>query len=1291
MFEDVRLRIVGTLAALRRAVVGYVQGRKDDSAPLLIITFRADAVYAGLADLFNGHRCSRRRVTPDRLTSGRSGEFGGYLVTSSDRLDGIDFGPLEVLSYEGEGLQALASLRPLRFVFILLRAVAMSVRDTVAPRFREALCFEQHPCFAAIGAYDRRYVSVLKESRVWEGNLPFPDMRNCPAEIVSATLAQFRQGCESPPCPHCGAVLLRGMPLGFCCRGFQRSILNHLPPPMPMGLVRKIVRATGHSPNFPRTLNASLRPVLQHASVSAPQGGGSTLFITGIPYAVNAMGQFQTTVYAIFCRNEDRDSLRSPEVARLIDEMLTLNPTLRQYVRDRVDAVRRAAQVTIPDLDEGFNFAILAEGSTRLVPSELQAIDVEYGREKLSQWQMLYDQLVYPAIFWAGTGGCGVSAGDRLQGATTRIRKVAIALILQGREHFIHQMPTLREEFVCAISGRLINLNIKYLAQTERTFAQEDELQADAGDQEPKEYGLRTFIPPSLTDSDEYWHDVATRCFAISAKFGAPTFFLTFTMNPYWPEYQALKRESGNFGDSAIMAIVFKEKLSALMTFLKKRRTLGTILAFVWRIEYQRRGLPHAHLLFWTDFETQIVESVDSVINVRYPKVSPFLNDGEQVADLRVLIESYQKHHHSRRCGVPPGPCRFGYPQRPAPHTTIRRLRYCFARDADGGDIVPHNPLVLAHFRCHHCLEVIHSDQAIGYVLKYCTKNSDAGHVHLRRVLYEGHVVTPDNRLEYYAATRIASAPEAFAGICGFWRHHMKPTVRSLGIHLPGKKIVMRSGRGDPAVQVDVPSALERYLGRPLGEQYDLLTYIEYFAEYSVDSKQRSGDSDGDQCQPAYYANRLQRPILCMLHSVHPRERERFALRLLLRNFAARSWEELRTRNGRRWDTFYEAAHESGLVSDRDDEAVICMQDAVDMRRPPSDVRFLLVQMIAFGASRERLLVMFRNHLADLGDSDADINGKIDVLIAAQREPWGSHATDDNVLADMDEATAWGRLTVEQNAIAGEIVSAVLSDGPNLMFLQGSAGTGKTFTVSTIIEILRSRGKRCLICATTGVAAMQYHGGATLHSLFRLGIDEESRGGFTCNIGRGTAHGKYLLEADLIVIDEISMLTPWVAQRVSLTLQWVTESRIDFGGKKLLFVGDFLQLPPVIANSHMPVVQRLITRLPCWGSIHKLRLERPMRAPDPEWTRLLSHVARGERDHLPDWFGLQEFGVTITQDLNEVLAFFAKDWLDISVSRWIVNGSPPRIDLRMTLTCESKIGAAGRVQSFWGAQERVPN
>jgi hypothetical protein len=65
-----------------------------------------------------------------------------------------------------------------------------------------------------------------------------------------------------------------------------------------------------------------------------------------------------------------------------------------------------------------------------------------------------------------------------------------------------------------------------------------------------------------------------------------------------------------------------------------------------------------------------------------------------------------------------------------------------------------------------------------------------------------------------------------------------------------------------------------------------------------------------------------------------------------------------------------------------------------------------------------------------------------------------------------------------------------------------------------------------LICGTTGIAAVHYPGGIPLHSLFRLGIDEQFTGSSRSNIGRGTAHARHIHAADLIAIDEVSMLTP---------------------------------------------------------------------------------------------------------------------------------------------------------------------
>jgi hypothetical protein len=111
---------------------------------------------------------------------------------------------------------------------------------------------------------------------------------------------------------------------------------------------------------------------------------------------------------------------------------------------------------------------------------------------------------------------------------------------------------------------------------------------------------------------------------------------------PLLPEHVALMRGEGALADSAMMAFVFKQRLSGLKRVLKRTQILGIVGAFVWRIEYKRRGLPHAHILLWTDFDTDDLEAVDHVINVRHPGNSPILDEQSRVPEWCRLIEAYQ-------------------------------------------------------------------------------------------------------------------------------------------------------------------------------------------------------------------------------------------------------------------------------------------------------------------------------------------------------------------------------------------------------------------------------------------------------------------------------------------------------------------------------------------------------------------------------------------------------------------------------------------------------------------------
>jgi hypothetical protein len=127
--------------------------------------------------------------------------------------------------------------------------------------------------------------------------------------------------------------------------------------------------------------------------------------------------------------------------------------------------------------DDGMNLAIFNAEGALLDDRQLEVVLNSYHTQKLSQTHRFYNQLVYPLIFWTGSGGCAVMESEKLQSCTTLIRKVLISLILQPRDHFIHQLITLREEFICAVFDGLVNLNIEFIAQAQRRyFAMEDEI-----------------------------------------------------------------------------------------------------------------------------------------------------------------------------------------------------------------------------------------------------------------------------------------------------------------------------------------------------------------------------------------------------------------------------------------------------------------------------------------------------------------------------------------------------------------------------------------------------------------------------------------------------------------------------------------------------------------------------------------------------------------------------------------------------------------------------------------------
>ncbi|NCN25232.1 AAA family ATPase [Candidatus Falkowbacteria bacterium CG10_big_fil_rev_8_21_14_0_10_37_14] len=140
----------------------------------------------------------------------------------------------------------------------------------------------------------------------------------------------------------------------------------------------------------------------------------------------------------------------------------------------------------------------------------------------------------------------------------------------------------------------------------------------------------------------------------------------------------------------------------------------------------------------------------------------------------------------------------------------------------------------------------------------------------------------------------------------------------------------------------------------------------------------------------------------------------------------------------------------------------------------------------------------------------------------------------------------------------------IMKTGANV-FLTGEPGSGKTHIVNEYIAYLRSCGVECAITASTGIAATHISG-MTIHSWSGIGIKTSLTKHDLDNIASTDRLAKRIKSAKVLIIDEISMLPPYALNMVEAVCRRVKNSTDPFGGLQIIMVGDFFQLPPIMAN-----------------------------------------------------------------------------------------------------------------------------
>ena len=180
------------------------------------------------------------------------------------------------------------------------------------------------------------------------------------------------------------------------------------------------------------------------------------------------------------------------------------------------------------------------------------------------------------------------------------------------------------------------------------------------------------------------------------------------------------------------------------------------------------------------------------------------------------------------------------------------------------------------------------------------------------------------------------------------------------------------------------------------------------------------------------------------------------------------------------------------------------------------------------------------------------------------------------------------------------------------VFLTGQGGTGKSFLIKKIADSFKERNKTLAITATTGCAALLLGEGAkTIFSWAGVGLGEDPTGKLIAMISRSKKTLTRWLLTDALIIDETSMMTADLFEKLDAIVKNLRANQLPFGGIQLILVGDFYQLPPV-AKQQGPEV-KFVFESPLWNQTihHIIELKQIMRQTDPVFQKILSEVREG--------------------------------------------------------------------------------
>uniref|UniRef100_A0A453CJW6 ATP-dependent DNA helicase n=1 Tax=Aegilops tauschii subsp. strangulata TaxID=200361 RepID=A0A453CJW6_AEGTS len=855
-----------------------------------------------------------------------------------------------------------------------------------------------------------------------------------------------------------------------------------------------------------------------------------------------------------------------------------------------------------------------------------------------------YDPLSYPLFFPRGEIGWhpeipkkGVSLNEMLQ--SRRSGRQSLGLFQQ----YVVDM------YIKVESSRLDYIK-KHQEQIRADLYQGVVDSLQAGENRADEVGKRTIVPSSFIGGRRDRRRRYLDAMALVQKYGKPNIFLTMTCNPNWDEIISELEPGQTPRDRPDLIVrVFRAKLEDLKIQLFKRHIFGKVATYVYVVEFQKRGLPHAHFLLIMEgrYKLTCPEQYDCLISAELPDKSKYPE----------LYKMVVKHMMHGPCGVlnpknvcmQKGSCKNYYP-RPFNVSTLQgKDSYPIYRRRDDGRrakvrgqeldnrwVVPYNPYLLRRYNCHINVEVCSSIKAVKYLFKYIYKGHDRASVSIDEVDSDRNI----DEIKQYRDSRWVTPPEALWRIYGFDLSQIFPSVRQLQLHLPNMHMVSFPAGANLDDVLSQEGASKTMLTEyfEANKKYELARGILYkdFPSYFV---WMSGGK--------YWKRRDERMQIGRIVSAHPAEGERYYLRVLLNHVTgATSFQDLRTVNGIVYSTFREAAERRGLI-ESDNTINECLDEAKVFHMPsslrrlfatilvfcePSNVRGLwdrhmeamtedyrLTQMCPHAVEQMALLDI-KNMLESMGkDISSFPLPEIDESYDASDNEAREIIEESTIEVDPEHLGLSSFLNPEQRYAYDEILATINSGQGGVFFVDGPGGTGKTYLYKALLAKVRAEGKIAVATATSGVAASILPGGRTAHSRFKIPLNTEDGG--VCSFTKQSGTAKLLMRASLIIWDEASMTKRHAVEALDNSMRDImARPDLPFGGKTIVFGGDFRQVLPVVRKgTRSQITDATLRKSYLWENMRQLRLVRNMRAQsDPWFADYLLSVGNGTEDTVDD-------------------------------------------------------------------------